>query len=291
MIKDYVTKIKANISIYSNKKTSNLLDGSYKSIYKGRSMNFEDLREYIIGDNVKDIDWKASARSNHILVRQFVAEKKHNIMIVFDTGKKMLADTNKNEEKKEVALMTAGTIAYLANKNGDYVGAVYNNSNNIIYHQLKMGLYNIEKILNKYNADVEKGDISNLEKSLDYIIKHIKKKLIIFVITDIDGIESVNQNTLEQLNYMNDVMFININDADITGSKGFNIDSNKYIPELIFKDKKLQEYELKLKKQMYEGAEKRLKKYGISMVSIESNLEVPLKIINLLERHRNANIR
>ena len=291
MIKDYVTKIKANISIYSNKKTSNLLDGSYKSIYKGRSMNFEDLREYIIGDNVKDIDWKASARSNHILVRQFVAEKKHNIMIVFDTGKKMLADTNKNEEKKEVALMTAGTIAYLANKNGDYVGAVYNNSNNIIYHQLKMGLYNIEKILNKYNADVEKGDISNLEKSLDYIIKHIKKKLIIFVITDIDGIESVNQNTLEQLNYMNDVMFININDADITGSKGFNIDSNKYIPELIFKDKKLQEYELKLKKQMYERAEKRLKKYGISMVSIESNLEVPLKIINLLERHRNANIR
>lgn len=290
MIKDYVTKIKANISIYSNKKTSNLLDGSYKSIYKGRSMNFEDLREYIIGDNVKDIDWKASARSNHILVRQFVAEKKHNIMIVLDTGKKMLADTKKNEEKKEVALMTAGTLAYLANKNGDYVGSVYN-SNNIVYHQLKMGLYNIEKILNEYNADVEKADNSNLEKSLDYIVKHIKKRLIIFVITDIDGIENISKNTLEQLTYMNDVMFININDADITGSKGFNIDSNKYIPELIFKDKKLQEYELKMKKQMYENAERKLKKYGISMVSIESNSEVPLKIINLLERHRNANIR
>lgn len=290
MIKDYVTKIKANISIYSNKKTSNLLDGSYKSIYKGRSMNFEDLREYIIGDNVKDIDWKASARSNHILVRQFVAEKKHNIMIVLDTGKKMLADTKKNEEKKEVALMTAGTLAYLANKNGDYVGSVYN-SNNIVYHQLKMGLYNIEKILNEYNADVEKADNSNLEKSLDYIVKHIKKRLIIFVITDIDGIENISKNTLEQLTYMNDVMFINVNDADITGSKGFNIDSNKYIPELIFKDKKLQEYELKMKKQMYENAERKLKKYGISMVSIESNSEVPLKIINLLERHRNANIR
>lgn len=290
MIKDYVTKIKANISIYSNKKTSNLLDGSYKSIYKGRSMNFEDLREYIIGDNVKDIDWKASARSNHILVRQFVAEKKHNIMIVLDTGKKMLADTKKNEEKKKVALMSAGTIAYLANKNGDYVGSVYN-SNNIVYHQLKMGLYNIEKILNEYNADVEKADNSNLEKSLDYIVKHIKKRLIIFVITDIDGIENVSKNTLEQLTYMNDVMFINVNDADITGSKGFNIDSNKYIPELIFKDKKLQEYELKMKKQMYENAERKLKKYGISMVSIESNSEVPLKIINLLERHRNANIR
>lgn len=290
MISNYITKIKANISIYSNKKTSNILDGSYKSIYKGRSMNFEDLREYIIGDNVKDIDWKASARSNHILVRQFIAEKKHNIMLVFDTGKKMLADTKRNEEKKEVALMTAGTVAYLANKNGDYVGSIYN-ADNIVYHQFKMGLYNIERILSEYNTDVDKNLESNLEKSLNYIIKNIKKRLIIFVITDIDGIESINNKTLEQLNYMNDVMFINISDADITGGMGFDIDSNKYIPNLISKNKKLKEYETNLKKQMYENAEKKLKKYGISMASIDANDEIPLKIINLLERHRNANIR
>ena len=73
MIKSYINKIKANISIYASKKTSNILDGSYKSIYKGRSLNFEDLREYVIGDNIKDIDWKASARSGNILVRQYIA--------------------------------------------------------------------------------------------------------------------------------------------------------------------------------------------------------------------------
>jgi len=56
MIMNYITKIKANISIYASKKTSNILDGTYKSIYKGKSMNFEDLRTYVIGDNVKDID-------------------------------------------------------------------------------------------------------------------------------------------------------------------------------------------------------------------------------------------
>ena len=60
----YITKIKANLSVYTNKKTSNILDGTYNSIYKGKSMNFEDLREYVIGDNVKDIDWRATARSN-----------------------------------------------------------------------------------------------------------------------------------------------------------------------------------------------------------------------------------
>lgn len=74
----YITKIKANLSIYTKKKTSNILEGTYNSIYKGKSMNFEDLREYVIGDNVKDIDWKASARSNRILIKQYIAEK--NIM-------------------------------------------------------------------------------------------------------------------------------------------------------------------------------------------------------------------
>ena len=50
----YISQIKSNINIYSTKKTSNLLDGSYKSIYKGKTMNFEDLRAYVIGDNIKD---------------------------------------------------------------------------------------------------------------------------------------------------------------------------------------------------------------------------------------------
>ena len=140
MIKSYINKIKANISIYASKKTSNILDGSYKSIYKGRSLNFEDLREYVIGDNIKDIDWKASARSEKILVRQYIAEKKHNIMLVLDIGKKMRADTSDGVLKKEIAIMSAGTMAYLASKNGDYVGATYDRDGLISYFPFKEGL-------------------------------------------------------------------------------------------------------------------------------------------------------
>ena len=72
---NYVNKIKANISIYSSKKSTNLLDGTYKSIYRGKSMNFENLREYVMNDDIKDIDWKASARSGTLYVKQFIAEK------------------------------------------------------------------------------------------------------------------------------------------------------------------------------------------------------------------------
>ena len=62
--KDYITRIKANVSIYATKKTSNVLDGTYPSVFHGRSLNFEDLREYVPGDNIRDIDWKSSGRQD-----------------------------------------------------------------------------------------------------------------------------------------------------------------------------------------------------------------------------------
>ena len=105
--------------------TSRIIDGSYNSIYKGRSMNFDELREYVVGDDIKDMDWKASARSQKLLVRQYIAEKKHNIMLVMDAGKRMLGYANDVQEKSDVALMAAGTLAYMVCDNGDYVSATY----------------------------------------------------------------------------------------------------------------------------------------------------------------------
>jgi len=72
---NYVSKIEAKLKRYqtlkSRRSTAQVLDGAYKSIFKGRSMNFDELREYVQGDDIKDIDWKATARSQKILVRQY----------------------------------------------------------------------------------------------------------------------------------------------------------------------------------------------------------------------------
>ena len=290
MIKSYINKIKANITIYASKKTANILDGSYKSIYKGKSMNFEDLRTYVLGDNVKDIDWKASARSSTTLIRQYIAEKKHNIMLVLDTGKKMLADTQSDENKKDVALMSAGTIAYLANKNGDYVGAIYNKENSVSYYPFKTGIYNIEKILSIYDCDVQKTNYSYLENSLEYISKHIKKRMIIFIITDLEGMDRVQENIIKRLATVHDVMFININDANMLGNNVYDIENSIYIPSLILQDNKLHELEKKMKEDMYNKCLKKFEKYRVSVQTIDCNKEIVVKIINLLERHRYASI-
>ena len=104
----YISRIQGNMkgykTIYTTKATSRIIDGSYNSIYKGRSMNFDELREYVVGDDIKDMDWKASARSQKLLVRQYIAEKKHNIMLVMDAGKRMLGYANDVQEKSDVHL-------------------------------------------------------------------------------------------------------------------------------------------------------------------------------------------
>lgn len=284
----YITKIKANLSIYTKRKTSNILEGSYNSIYKGKSMNFEDLREYVIGDNVKDIDWKASARSNKILIKQYIAEKKHNVLFILDTGKKMLADTRDLDSKKDVALMATGTIAYLVDKHGDSISAIYNGKDNIKLFPFKTGLYNIEKILNSYESEIDAEN--SLEDLISYVLKFIRRRMIIFVITDIDGMSNISENTLKKLSLLHDVMFINISDALMTGYNAFDIDQDSYIPDYILEDEKLKDIELEIKSKIYDETKERFKRYKIVTTTINKQKDIVNDVLKLLERRKHANI-
>ena len=291
MIMNYINKIKANISIYASKKTSNILDGSYKSIYKGRSLNFEDLREYTIGDNVKDIDWKASARSGNLLVRQYIAEKKHNIMLVFDSGKKMMADAKLKETKKDVSIIAGGTMAYLANKNGDYVGSIWDGDKDVSFYPFSSGLINLEKILSSFDSNVEKSDKSDINKSLEYISKFTKKRMIIFIMTDLDGMETIDEDIIKRLSIMHDIMIINVNDDYITDEYVYDMENNSYVPKLFFNNEKLYELEKKEREKIYLNCTKKFERYRISTMNLDGTKEITMKIIELLERHKNANIR
>lgn len=284
----YITKVKSNLEIYTKKKTSNILEGSYNSIYKGKSMNFEDLREYVIGDNVKDIDWKSSVRANKVLVKQFIAEKKHNILFILDSGKKMLADTRDLEKKGEVAIMTMGTIGYIVNKHGDSIAMICNGKERIELTPFKNGLYNLEMLLNKYekNIDVE----NNIEELINYVLKYIRRRMIIFIITDINGMNNTSENTLRKLSYLHDVFFINISDAMLTGYNAYDIDEEHYIPDFILEDKKMQQIESELKNKIYRKTKNKFKKYKIITTTINKQRDIVNDVFKLLERRKHANI-
>ncbi len=289
---NHISKIKGNVSLTSKVKSTNILDGAYQSIFKGKSLNFEELREYNIGDNIKDIDWHASARSMNILVRKYIAEKKHNILFVLDSKYDMNANATLEDIKRDICINTVGTLAYIANKNGDYTGAIYMSKDNPKFFPLKQSLFHIENYLTFYEEDLKNQKIkernkekNSLNESLNYIANYINRKSIIFIITDLLGGEEIDEELIKTLSYRNDIMIICIKDINLYSDKSFDVDNRRYFAPMISKSKKLAEIDDKEKQKVFEEISDKYKKYCITMISIGSIEEVIPKIIELLKKH------
>ena len=184
--------------------------------------------------------------------------------------------------------MATGTIAYLVDRNGDSISAIYKAQENIKLFPFKTGLYNIEKILNSYEKAIDTD--SDLENLINYVLKFIRRRMIIFVITDIEGMSGISEETLRRLSLLHDVMFINVSDALMTGYNAFDVDQNSYIPDYILEDEKMKEIELQIKTKIYEETKEKFKKYKIVTTTINKQKDIVNDVFKLLERRKNANI-
>ena len=290
---DYVSKIKFGLKRYktiaTDKATSRVLDGSYNSIYKGRSMNFDELREYVPGDDIKDIDWKATSRSQKVLIRQYIAEKRHNIMLVMDANKRMLAETKAGETKGDVALMAGGTLAYMVTDNGDYVSGLYYHDEKMERSPFKTGFLNLEFLLEGYAKCLTPTNKSDLNGILKYIMHNIKRRMIVVMVTDTEGILGLQDNLLGQITMVHDVLLINVSDADIFGKKVYNVDDDGYIPPFISQSKAIQREQKRIQEDMEKQATVKLNRYGIPWVEVDTENRVDGKIAELLEKNKTVN--
>ena len=290
---DYVSKIKFGLKRYktiaTDKATSRVLDGSYNSIYKGRSMNFDELREYVPGDDIKDIDWKATSRSQKVLIRQYIAEKRHNIMLVMDANKRMLAETKAGETKGEVALMAGGTLAYMVTDNGDYVSGLYYHDDKMERSPFKTGFLNLEFLLEGYAKCLTPTNKSDLNGILKYIMHNIKRRMIVVMVTDTEGILGLQDNLLGQITMVHDVLLINVSDADIFGKKVYNVDDDGYIPPFISQSKAIQREQKRIQEDMEKQATVKLNRYGIPWVEVDTENRVDGKIAEPLEKNKTVN--
>ena len=121
----HLTRVKARLAIHAHRKVLGLLEGEYASTHTGRCMDLNDLREYVRGDDVKDLEWKASARSGTLLVKRFVAARKHTVLLAVSTGRSMAAVNDVDVPKRDLAVFVAGVVGWLAVRHGDFVAAAY----------------------------------------------------------------------------------------------------------------------------------------------------------------------
>lgn len=284
----YITEIQKYMpgytTIKTNRTTSRLLDGSYMSVLKGRSMNFDELRDYVPGDDIKDMDWKASARSRKLLVRQYVAEKKHNVMLVFDTNRRMLGHTQSLEEKCHLALLSGGGAAYLVNRNGDYVSAVFASPKTLQYFPFKTGLGNIETILSQVQRATTVDNTTTVNTALDYILKNFRRKMLIVIVTDLQGAMEIKEETMKRLLVSNDLFFLLTQDVGLDGKKLYSVSRQTYLPAYFARDKKLKRRVNKKREELEWELTQRLNRLGIPGVFVSENEQIFGKLTELFRR-------
>jgi len=123
MIPREILKKIRQIEIRTSRLVSESLGGQYHSVFKGQGMNFEEVREYQPGDEVRSIDWNVTARMNHPFVKKFVEERELTVMILVDLSGSGLFGSG-NQSKREMAAEIASVLAFSAIRNNDKVGLI-----------------------------------------------------------------------------------------------------------------------------------------------------------------------
>lgn len=198
---------------------SGLLEGGRYALVHTRSLEFDDLRPYVPGDDVRDIDWKASARSGHVLIKRFVSEKHHKILVVADAGRNTSAQAPSGERKRDIAINVIGAIGLITLRRSDEIGMVFGDTRGCVDVRLRRGETHIESMLHRFHhhATTAPG-LSNIGTQLAWISRHYRRPLLIFVVSDEPEVTSELDDVLSRLTSRHDVLWAMIADMPAVGS-------------------------------------------------------------------------
>ncbi len=157
--------------------------GQYQSVFKGRGMNFEEVRPYSPGDEIRAIDWNVTARTGEPYIKKFTEEREMSVMIVLDVS----ASGNfgsVQESKRELAAEVAAILAFSAIHNNDKVGLLLFSDRVELFIPPKKGRHHILRLIREMLYFEPKGRGTDLAGALEYMNKLITRRAVVFVISD-----------------------------------------------------------------------------------------------------------
>ena len=285
---DYLAKIRGMVQLYTQRKTFNVLEGGFRSLIRSRSLEVDDLKEYTYGDNVHDIDWKSSSRTGKTLIRRYLAERRHNILFIGDTGSKMSGSTRSLEEKAEVSVVTMGTIAYLADRQGADYALAYGGERGVRFSMFRSGPEHLQGLLTQYRKTITQDPELPLEQVLERALNQSAKRMIVIVLTDPEGAARIDDRLIRKVTHRNDLLVISVSDASLTGQKGrvYDLDLKSYAADFFRQDRRLREAEKKAREQRLVETQTRFRRSHVGFVTISSEEEILDRIVELFERQK-----
>ncbi len=180
--KEILKKIR-RLELRTRRLVNSTFAGQYHSVFKGRGMNFEEVREYAPGDEIRSIDWNVTARMNTPYVKKFTEERELTVMLVVDVS---ASGTFGSVElsKRELAAEVASILAFSAINNNDKVGLLLFSDDVELYIPPKKGRLHTLRLIREMLYFEPKGRGTNLAGALDYLNRVTSRRAVVFMISD-----------------------------------------------------------------------------------------------------------
>ena len=197
------------IEIKTKGLVNQVFSGEYHSVFKGRGMEFSEVREYQFGDDIRNIDWNVTARFGHPFIKIFEEERELTVILMVDlSGSLIFGSVEKT--KQQVAAEISAILAFSAMKNNDKVGLILFTNKIEKFVPPRKGRKHVLRIIREVLSFAPEGKTTNLKTALEYMNNAIKKRGIVFLISDF--MDAGYDNILRVIGRKHDLIGVVLND-------------------------------------------------------------------------------
>ena len=212
---DLLSRVRS-IEVKAKGLSEQVFAGQYHSAFRGRGMAFSEVRNYQVGDDVRDLDWNVTARYASPFVKVFEEERELTMMLLIDLTESTLFGSQ-HESVKELMAEISATIAFSAMQNNDKIGAIFFSNQIELFIPPRSGKKHILHIIRELLAFKPKGKSTDINVSLSYLSKTIKKRCTAFLISDfIQTADKPYTQTLSLAGRKHDVIALRIYEPQVS---------------------------------------------------------------------------
>ena len=206
--KEIIKKIK-KIQFKVSRLSTDVMSGHYVSAFKGMGIEFDEVREYVPGDDIRSIDWNVTARSGNPFIKRYVEERELTVILMVDLSGSQRFGTV-NHLKSDLAAEISALLAFLAIKNNDKVGLLIFSDVCEKYLPPQSGRQHVLRVIREILGYTPQGIGTNIGQALDFINKVTKHRSIIFLISDF--MDTGFEKPLKSISKHHDMVAISLTD-------------------------------------------------------------------------------
>jgi len=202
-----VLKKVRRLEIKARRMVDQIFAGEYHAVFKGKGLEFDEVRPYQAGDDIRSIDWNVTARNGELYIKKFKEERELTLFILFDMSRSEDFGIER-ENKMRIGIEIAALLAFSAMKNNDRVGLATFTRDIEKYFPPRKGRNHVLAFIRHLFDAVPKYSTTRIDVALDFVLSVLKRKGILIIISDF--IDQDYEKQLIQLNKKHEVILVHL---------------------------------------------------------------------------------